>query len=353
MVTIAEVAALAKASTAAVSHVFNQRPGKVGAAKRQKILDAADKLGYRPSRRARQVRKQANLVLAVQIDSSITTSNAWRSSSVLSLVIAQGINDYASRHGYHINLLIPAGGRDFHEITGKLFKENAVDGAVFFGLVEREEGQLETLLAELQRFQMPAVTLSRTLSERGLPYVGVDLRGAIHELTGRIHEYGHRQIAYVGATQRQRFQQSEWTSRFDLVVEGLRDHGLAPAEDNVVETVDEIGAYQATLTLAGRADPPTCIVYSGDHLAMAGIRALQEAGRRVPNDISVVSFDNAPYVHESLVPLTTIDQFAFRRGETLAKVLIDRIQNPDASSSSIHLIAAELVERQSLTVCPA
>lgn len=345
-VTIAQVAARAGTSPAAVSYVFNGRQGAVGDTKRKRILEVAEQLGYRPSRKARQLRKQANLVISAQFDSSITTNNAWRATSVLSLVMVQGMNSFASQRGYHLHMLVPAPGDDYRDISAQVLEENAFDGVALFGLVDLTDAQRREIVDGLKRCNVPAVTLDRTLAADGLPRVSVDLQPAIDAAAQRLVELGHRRIAYIGT--RGSDMLSEWVSRFDLFDRALRAGGAGIAADMIIEQYGEIEVYEATCALLDRKPRPTAVIYTGDHIAMAGARAMLARGVQPGRDMSIVSFGNAPYADAAPVPLACIDQRHHEQGATLARVLFDQIDRPDIEPPSVTLVRSHFVDRASL-----
>lgn len=349
-VTIVEVAALAGASPAAVSHVFNNRQGMVGRALRERILRAANDLSYRPNRRARQLRKQANLVISVQLDSSATSSNGWRPTIVFNLLMIQGINAYVSDHGYHLHMLIPDAGQDHLEIDRKIIRENAVDGLIAFGVPSMSDAQRRQLVDDLKRLRLPVVTLDSQLAALGVPRVSVDLQPGIHAAAGRIAELGHRRIGYVGRTPL--LTVSEWISRFDLFCRAFAIHGLAFEETCIRPAGMEVEAYRQVRQMMTLPHRPTCLICTGDHLGMAAIEAVQDSGLRVPRDVSIVSFGNGPFVQASPVPLATIHQHHFDQGATLAKVLLDQIDHRQVKPAAVTLVGSSFVERDSLGPSP-
>jgi|GEM_PF-2763105 len=345
-VTITQVAARAGTSPASVSYVFNGRTGAVGAAKRQQILAAADELGYRPNRRARQLRKQANMVLSIQIDSSIITDNRWRPTAVLNFLMVQGINSCATSRGYHLHLIVPASGEDSQEISAQVLDENAVDGVIFFGLASVTDAQRREMVERLGSCRIPGVTLDRTLAAEGMPRVSVDLQPAIEDAAACMVANGHQRIGYIGP----RFMEtlSEWIDRFELFERALGAHNAVFDPDMIIPQTGEVEAYQATCALLDRSPRPTCIVYSGENMAMAGAKAIISRGLTPGRDMSIVSFGNAPYIAASPIPLSVIDQRHHEQGATLARVLLDQIDRPNVEPPAVTLVRSRFVERDSL-----
>lgn len=345
LVTIAEVASHAGTSSAAVSYVLNNRPGMVGAATRERILRAAHELGYRPRRHARQMRKKANLVITVHLDSTIISDNSWRASGSLTLQIIQGIGFHATSRNYHLHLLLPRQGDDVEAVDNQVISENAVDGVVFMGFSDTSPGErFDQLLDRMRRLKIPAVTIDRRVAQRGIPAVYLDLRPGIQAVAARLRALGHRRVGYLGLTRSMTV--SEQTPRFELFQQALREQGVEL--DTVVTIRSELDAYRQTLKLAASGRLPSCLIYTADHHAMAGVEALADHGLAVPQDVSVVAMGNAPYAAASRVPLATIDQRYFDQGVTLAKLLLDRIEGKEAPSPTATLLPSRFIERVSL-----
>jgi len=346
-ITIKEIAGRASVSTTTVSSVLNGGKIIVGAGTRQRILDAVKELGYRPSRGAKQLRSRKSRVIALQIDSRIMSDEAWRPTVLLSLLQVQGICAYARGRGYDVSLMIPRHGKDVEEIEAQVVKENSVDGIILTGWKDLPEVELEALLASLVRCDIPVVTLDYKIYERGYPSVSVNLRAGIKKACSRLVGLGHVRIGYVGRMGV--VNPLDAQQRFDIISEELASYGLAFPAGYVVDISSEVDCYRKTLKILESAeDRPSCVIYHGDHMAMAGISAIMDLGLEIPGDISVLGIDNAPYAEGAPVPLATVDQKHYEQGVMLAKQMIDKIENPDSPVPGLSVIETEFVDRASL-----
>lgn len=350
IVTIKDIARQSGASISTVSHALNGREGAVSETRRQEILKVADRLGYRVNRRARQLRKKQNLIISVQLHSQILSSNVWRPTVGLNLLEIQGFSDYVCRRGYHLHLLIPSLGKDVQSIESQVISEDAVDGIVLMGLHDVDRASIRSLLVQLKKCRVPAVTMDLQCASCGVPIVSVDLHDALRTLVRTIRDRGHTHVGYVGIGHVVSHQSLQ--SRLEQFRQALASAGLELRDTYVRTANTETGAYQATLDMLDQPDRPTCVFYSSDHFAMAGMDAMKYRQLRIPDDISVVGIDNAPYAREYDIPLASIDQRLFDKGVMMGKMLLDQIESPNEPIASQTVIKATFADRQSLGRVP-
>lgn len=349
MPTIVDIAKHVRMSPTAVSYALNNQPHGVSAQARRRILAAARELGYRPHRRARQLRAGANLALAFQLDSKMLASNYRRLTATLPLTTFQGATAYAASRGYHVQLLMPPDGNDLDEIYRHIIQENTVDGIVLLGLPEADDASLTRMVRDLERVKVPMITMDRRIASLGAPLVFLDREPAIRLAAQRIAALGHTRVGFVGLSTATL---NEPRPRLAIFREALAQHGVELPDCWVLNASAELDAYRLVHDLLGHDDRPTCIIFSGDHQAMAGLEAAADRGLRVPEDLSFVSMNNAPYARHASVPLCTIDHLYSQTGMMLAKVLIDRLEKPQDPLPAVSLLSAKFIERASLGPAP-
>jgi len=325
-VTIRDVAREAGISVATASHALNGHRDMVSERTRDHVLATARGLGYRPSRRGRQLRRGSSMTLAVQIDSSVAGSNSWRSSFVLNLLQVRGITTAATERGYQVHLITTEPGEDFVGLEQQVLKENAVEGVIFLGYRNRvaTERLLPGLLAGMRRCGIASVTIDEGLGAMGVPTVAIDLEPAVHQAAARLAALGHRRGAYIGQGLDQQGVH-ERQPRARLFHQAFADAGMALPDSLKRDAELELDAYRFTTEMLTGGTVPTCIVYSSDHLAMAGMQAILDRGLRVPEDVSVLGVDHAPYNTHAPVGLATIDQRYTERGRRLTERLLDEL----------------------------
>lgn len=345
--TIKEIAREAGVSATTVSSVLNNGKIIVGAAARKRILDAVQRLGYRPSRKARQLRKRSNQTIAFQIDSRIAVDEMWRPTVLLSLLMYQGACAYASSKGYSVNLLIPHMGGDMKEIESRVLNEDIVDGVILNGWKSLNGQEVDGILDRLKKFNVPVATFDHRIHEKGYPIVSLDLRPAVRKACARLKELGHERVSYIGLTGM--LHPHVATQRFKIISEEAAAAGIELPLELRLGAETPVDSYRRTVQLLKMPGKrPSCVIYSGDHMALEGMKAIAEAGLNIPGDISVIGIDNAPYAMNAPVPLTTMDQKHFEQGAMIAKLLLDRIENPGAPAPSQCVLNADFIERGSL-----
>ncbi len=275
-----------------------------------------------------------------------------RKTNTIGLVIADVINPFfagiaseianATRNlGYSLILSDSKGDLTLEKQAVELLWQRQVDGMIVCPASESFDH-----LARYAKERRPLVLVDQVSPDIGLPYVTSDNFTAGKMAAGHLLEYGHRRIACL------RGRPTTITSR--LRVQGyaaaLEGRGVAFDPAIVVgDSFDEQGGYLDTkLLLQGRCDV-TAILALSDPLALGALRALAEAGRRVPDDISIVAFDDQPYMAHLAAPLTAIAQASLEMGAAAVKILVERMRAPDAvPTGGGVLLPVSLIPRKSV-----
>lgn len=343
VVSLADVAREAEVSVSTASRVLNDVPQCiVSQAKRQRIKQAADTLGYRRNRSARQFSTGRTECVGLIIGSSMFTSWAQRATATLSLETVHGITEHLAELNHTVMLTV-APEHDADEILQKQFlAEQRVDGVI--SMVRTPEG----LVAECRRLQVPLVSVQHTRPNTALASVGIDSRPGIEEAAARLAELGHRRAGYIGyRTPPLRpgtgDRQSEWLS-------SCAERGIEIADELRLAVIDETDAFLQTRDMIQQGRLPTLLICSCDHYAVMAVRAIHGAGLHVPEDVSVVGYDDAQYAQACPVPLATIRIPRREAGRTAAQLVIDLRRDPGRPQSTLSL-ASTWVERQSAGAC--
>ncbi|CAN5145181.1 LacI family DNA-binding transcriptional regulator [soil metagenome] len=328
--TISDVAREAGVSKGLVSFALNDRPG-VAQETRERILDVADRLGWRPNLRARSLSTNRAFAIGLVIarDPGIIAGDPFFPAFIagvestlapagMSLVLSMVVDEAAETQSYR-----------------QLAENDRVDGVILTDL--RHDDSRVRLVAELG---LRAVTLGRPDAASPLPAVSLDDGPGIRAAVIHLAELGHRRIAHVAGPSRM----LHGTRRRDSFAAELAQLGLA--DDLIVETdFTAADGARATRELLARTDRPTAIVYANDPMAIAGIGVAQRLGFRVPDDLSVTGFDGSDvgeYLHPALTTVTTaVSEWGGEAARTLLQ-LIDQ----DAASD-VDLAPARLVVRES------
>ena len=346
--TLEQVAALAGVSRATVSRVVNGSP-KVSPVVRAQVERAVAKLGYVPNRAARSLvtRRADSVALVVSEPHARFFSEPFFAGMVrgvsgalaetgvqLLLLIAQ---DLADRPGDHPGSPPdpPRGGRLERYVVG-----GHVDGVLLASL----HGD-DPLPATLERAGVPAVLVGRPAADRGAPasHVDADNRGGARAAVGHLAGRGRRRIATITGP----LDMGVGLDRLDGYRDGLAAAGL-DADPGLVEPGDftEEGGAAATARLLERPGPPVDAVFAASDLMAAGaLRALRTAGRRVPEDVAVVGFEDSAVARYAQPPLTTVRQPIEEMGRQATRLLLARMAG---EAGGMHLVLdTELVVRAS------
>ncbi|HET9381560.1 MAG TPA: LacI family DNA-binding transcriptional regulator [Streptomyces sp.] len=332
--TIGDVAKLAGVSRATVSFVLNNRPG-VAANTQQRVRSAAEKLGWTPSSSARALStgrvRAVGLVLAREPE--------LLGSDPFFPAFMAGVETVISETGDGLMLQVS---RPENEVDTyrRLAADRRVDGVFLTDL--RTDDSRPALVAELG---LPAVAVGAPDSGTGLPSVNLDDRPAVREAVRHLVELGHRDIAYVAGPDEYvhaRRRRQAWSD--SLAEAGLPEGTLLPGGFTAE------GGARATRRLLERPTPPTAIVYGNDLSATAGTAVAQDAGLRLPQDLSVVGFDDVPLASYTNPPLTTCRANPVSWGRASARALVELIET--GTTADMELEPAALVVRGSTGPAP-
>ncbi|WP_430785353.1 LacI family DNA-binding transcriptional regulator [Actinoplanes sp. G11-F43] len=330
-VVIADVAARAGVSKSAVSFVFNNRPG-VSDSARERILRAAAELGWRPSARARALsRSRTQAVgLVIRRDPELLSTDPFFPQFMA------GVEIGLTRHDYSLVLQVVGDEQSERAAYQRFADTSRVDG-VF--LTDVRIG--DTRPREVGELGLHAVVLAPedAAPGEGIP-IGMNDADGIRRAVHHLHSLGHRRIAHVMGAPMYVHTEARRRAWHDTLV----DLGLP---EGTVVTADFTGASgaRATHELLDLAEPPTAIVYGNDLMAIAGISAAIDRGVRVPEDLSVVGFDDIPLAPYARPPLTTVRQNVVAWGTAAAETLVAAVEGREPEP--VHLPPVEFVVRGS------
>ena len=332
--TIFEVAALAGVSKSTVSNVIRGVDG-VSARTRERVLEAVDRLGYRPNALARQIVAQRTTMLGVLVGD---LDNPFYAE------MAKLIERWAFRHGYTA-MFCNIEGDDHLAVAGvEALLEQRVAGIVFLAFFGRSPA-----IAELLRRRVPVVFVG--LREDWGDSVAVSDGAGARLATQHLIDLGHRRIAYLTTPA---VEHRADRARHSGYREALRRAGLEPRP--VVRWAPgsegaRIGGRLAPLTdvLVG-PDRPTALFVSNDLGAIALLEFTDRHGQRVPEDLSVVGFDNVTLAGLSRISLTTVAQPLDELARLGIERLVARIEagaEHDDDRARVTTVPVELVVRGS------
>jgi len=330
--TIADVARRAGVSKGAVSFALNGRPG-VSEATRERILAAADELGWAPSHQARSlsISRAFSLGMVIARDPGLLGSDPFFPTFIA------GVETVLAERGQALVLQVVSEGTAEQEGYRRLAQHARVDG-VFLSDLRRHDPRIG-LLEELG---LPAVTLNRPDVPSPFPAVSLDDRPGIAAAVDHLVQLGHTRIAHVAGP-------GEFVhghGRRQAFLDTLQAHGLPPGWVEASDFTASGGtATTRRLLTNDKTDRPTAIVYANDLMAMAGIGVAQSIGLSVPGDLSVTGFDDTELSAHTHPPLTTVRTDVFGWGQVAARTLLALIDGE--RTDDVELEPARLVVRES------
>jgi len=323
-VDIAHVAKAAGVSTTTVSRVINRVP-TVSAENQRRVLAAIKQLRYRPNPSARRLASGRQDTMGVIFPRFADMFHSFHVTELL-----KGIGTAVDR--LQFNLLL-------HITDGHSFIDlHAVDG-VLFADIDGNEDQLDMVLDQ----GVPAVVMVNYITELPVSCVAVDNRTAAEHVVGYLAKLGHREIATIAGHLRTPC----GIERLDGYLKAMKARGLE-VKPHFVQHGDYTGASarEPARRLLTSEQRPTAIFCASDEMAMAAIETASGLGLRVPEDVSVVGFDDSPIAAFARVPLTTVWQPMSQVGEVAAEILVKLIAGKQRRPVKT-LLSTKLVERQS------
>ncbi|GAB3657693.1 LacI family DNA-binding transcriptional regulator [Zhihengliuella somnathii] len=312
-VGIKDVAAAAGVSVTTVSHVLNDVAyARVKPGTRERVQEAARKLGYGPNRLARALRTQRSGMIGFISEEIATTPHAGR--------IILGAEETARARGYRIMIInsTSTGSPESKESQVADLRDRQVDGILYATMYHR------LLRVPAALAGMPAVLVDSEDIGRSIASVVPDETNGARSAVQTLIDAGHTRIGMLNNTD----DVPATHSRLAAFRDTLEDAGLEFHADLVQAELSEVaGGYQAALRLLRSEDPPSAVFCYNDRMAMGAYRAAGELGLRIPEDISFVGFDNQQLIAENLHPaLTTVALPHYEMGAWATEKLIDAIE---------------------------
>jgi DNA-binding LacI/PurR family transcriptional regulator len=314
-VRLSDVAARAGVSVGSASQAFS-RPELVSDKVRTRVLEAAQELGYTgPDPAARRLRTGRAGALGLIFSERLRYQFTDPAAPAFLGGVARGMEDAP------MGLLLIPDSR-YREATAETVRGAAVDGFIVYSAV-RNDPRVEAALAR----GLPVVTVDQP-RDAPTPFVGIDDRAAASMAARHVRELGHRRVgvlSFVTAIDR------EGKLVLEIVNERLSGYreGLGDAwDEDTVRTCRPNAtepAREATLDLLRGPAPPTAILAMSDVLALGALQAASELGVAVPENLSVVGFDDSPAAAFATPMLTTVAQPHEEKGRLAARWLLEEI----------------------------
>ncbi len=335
-VTLKDIASLSGTSVSTVSRVLNGKGQRISAATRRRVRAAAETLAYQPNPLARGLRLQQTMALGLLIPDIANPFFAH---------ITRSIQQEAHRQGYQLMVCDTNEDLALEVEHLDLLQRQRVDGLMVMP-VGQEAAHLNPLLAH----QRPLVLIDRYFDTLDSHAVVLDNHKGGFMATELLIQHGHVRIGVIQGLPGV----STTMERLSGYHEALRRHGL-PSDPALIAGHDfrVQSGYDATRTLLKHPDPPTALFATGDLLALGALQAIRDAGLRIPEDLSLVSFDDIEFAPVLMCPLTTIGQPWEDMGKAALQLLLEQITHPAPGPGKKIVFQPTLHERASVAAPPA
>lgn len=337
MALLKDVAERAGVSTATVSRVLNS-PHMVSEQTRKKVNQAIQALGYRPNRVARRLsgRREAARMISLIIPD---IQNPFYS------LVARGVEDVANEHHCTVILGNADGNPEKEEMYLNLMWAESVDGIIAPPISEKEE----SVIIQLVKTGLPIVSIDGPMRSVEIDSVLVDNVKGASEAVHVLINLGHRRIGFIGGP----LHYLGFRERY----EGY-NHALTDSHIPVDETLIRFGesrpenARRLALELLDLPERPTALFTADNLITTGALEAIFERQLTIPAAISIIGFDDIPVARAFHPPLSVVRQSAYNMGHTAARILFQRLEDPDRLPVKV-VLEPELILRGSSGPAPA
>jgi LacI family transcriptional regulator, repressor for deo operon, udp, cdd, tsx, nupC, and nupG len=332
-VTITDIARIAQVSISTVSRVLTESSG-VNDEVREKVRAIALEMGYEPPIRT-ETRRPTSKAIAFLVESSDVFVNG---APFFGKFLA-GVHQVFETMEYQVILSTTR-----REVNPKQqISEMGESGIAGFILAQTQMD--DPFVKELQDLQYPFVTLGRAIAFLNTPYVDVDSFGGAHSAVSALASRGHQHIAHISG----KLNTLAAMARLEGYRKALQDYNLRYDERYTVEgNESQQEAYDATMKLLDQTNPtPTGIFVYNDFLAVGVLSALHDRGIRVPDDVSLIGFDDDDSSVFAVPPLASVCWPVVEMGKQAAEMLLVLLSGQLLQHRQV-VLPTEVIERESL-----
>lgn len=335
-VTIKDVARIAGVDPSTVSRVIADNP-RISEKTKEKVLKVMAELDFHPNAIARSLANRSTKTIGVIMPHA--TEQVFVNPFFTEVM--RGIGVSALKRGYNVLFSTGSSGEEEYKATQRLVNEKRVDGLI---LLTSRIG--DKTIEGLKKKRFPFVVVGKPSKMEDVNWVDNDNLEAGYEATDYLIKQGHKRIGFIGGE----FSYVFMGERFKGYKKALDANGMKFYKEylSLDELVEE-GGYRAIGKLLQAKSRPTAVVAADDLVAFGAIRAIKEAGLRVPEDIAVVGFNDTPLASYIDPPLSSVEIFVYDLGYNASETLINQLEESDGHKKHI-IIPTKLIVRRSSEV---
>lgn len=310
--TLDDIAKRSGVSRSTVSRVINGQP-YVRQEVRERVLKVIQETGFHPNLAARALASQRSWMIGLVLPQNVSSFFADPYFPRLTQGIARACNLY----NYTLGLFLISSPDDEEKIYPRLSRRGFLDGILV------QSGEVgDQLIERLINLTIPVVVAGRPFHTNDVSYIDVDNVSAAYDAVSHLIQLGYRRIGTITGT----LTSTVSLDRKEGYLRALLDGGLKLDKNLIVEgNFTETGGYLAMQRMLPAQ--PDAVFAASDVMALGAMRAVREAGLRVPDDIAFVGFDDLPVATLANPQLTTVHQPIVEFGEKAVEILIDLIEN--------------------------
>ena len=339
-VTLSDVARTAGVTSMTVSRVVNQT-GYVSDETREKVLRAVKELNYRRNGLARGLKRQRTDTIGLVLGD---IANPFAAE------LARSIRDITTQHGYNLFICISEHSAKEDVAAFDALADHQVDGII---VATRSNRMGDAHLHEMIERGVSVVCIGRDFYDENADSVTADALSGGFQATQHLVDLGHQKIAFIGAT----LTGGANLKRFQGYLKALEVNNL-PIEDRFITgntnasgdapgySTEKLG-YEAMKRLLVLPNRPTAVFARNDFTAIGAMNAIKESGFSIPNDVSLVGFDDIPMAIHTSPALTTVRQPTRFEGSLATEFLLRRIRAEETIEREETILECELIVRDS------
>ena len=330
--TLVDIAKKAGVSRSTVSRVVNANPN-VSDDVRKRVLEVIQDTGYHPNAAARTLASQHSWTIGLLLPHSVSFFFTDPFYPHLTKGIAQACNQY----GYTLALFLVDTKEDEEKIFPRVSRKGLLDGVI----VQAGHHGDQKIIGSLVDANMPLVVAGRPFRYDNVSYIDIDNIGSSYIAVDHLIRLGYKRIGTItGPTN-----STVGIDRKEGYLKAMADRGMVLDETLIIEgDFTEAGGFAAMQSLL--PSRPDAIFAASDIMAVGAMRAAQEAGLSIPDDIGFVGFDDLPMASLTNIQLTTVRQPVTQFGIRAVEVLIDLIETGICPPRHV-ILDTELVIRES------